>query len=169
MNEQYKGKKADLCNGSNGESRKSLSNWRQWKKENAGLKRRLAESEAALHALISEQVDAVIDRATATPLLLQQTQNALLALGRAAKGQPGVGAAGVERTNELQRSQGQITDILNSIDDGFYALDKEWRFQYINQRAAQNVGYQPEDLVGQNIWRNPRPTAGTCWKRSAAE
>ena len=34
----------------------------------------------------------------------------------------------VERNGALQRSQGQIADILNSIKDGFFALDKEWRF-----------------------------------------
>ena len=31
-------------------------------------------------------------------------------------------------------------------------LDRNWRFTYLNQRAAQNVGYQPEELVGKNIW-----------------
>ena len=47
--------------------------------ENADLKRRLAESQDILLALISEQVDAVMDSATATPLLLHETQAALQA------------------------------------------------------------------------------------------
>ena len=45
----------------------------------------------------------------------------------------------MERTSELQRSQSQIADMLDSIKDGFFALDQEGLILYINQRAAQNV------------------------------
>lgn len=53
----------------------------------------------------------------------------------------------------LKKSEEQITHIVNSIDDGFFALDTEWRFTYINKRAARNVGFEPEQLVGRNLWQ----------------
>jgi signal transduction histidine kinase len=46
-------------------------------RKNSELEMRLAEAEATVQALISSQVDAVIDRNSATPLLLRQTQQAL--------------------------------------------------------------------------------------------
>ena len=91
--------------------------------ENADLMRRLAESEAALSALISGQVDAVFDPVTATPLLLQQTQKALLASeAELRKAKDELEQRVSERTSELERSQQRNIDILNSIKDGFFAL-----------------------------------------------
>jgi signal transduction histidine kinase len=43
-------------------------------------------------------------------------------------------------------------DILESISDGFFALDRDWRFIYINQRAASNLGMTPEELTGKTFW-----------------
>ncbi len=138
--------------------------------ENADLRCRLAESEAALYALISGQVDAVFDPATATPLLLQQTQKALLASEAALqKANQELEKRVLERTSELERSQRQITDILNSIKDGFYTLDKEWRIQYINQYSAQNAGYQPAELEGQNIWEKFPQMRGSLFEEKCRE
>jgi PAS domain S-box-containing protein len=255
--------------------------------ENADLQRRLAESEAALHALIAGQADAVMDTATATPLLLQQTQKALqisesrfrgltettlaaifiirderihyanpaaslitgysndelvgmefwqiadptsqeqlkqngvaslfadcvparcelelltregeqrwvdITLGEIEyEGQPARGLTAfeiskrkdaeaalqkakeelerrvVERTSELQRSRQRNTDILNSIKDGFFALDKEGRFLYINLVSAQNGGYQPEELVGQIMWEKFPGYRGSLFEEKCRE
>jgi PAS domain S-box-containing protein len=43
-------------------------------------------------------------------------------------------------------------ELAESIHDGFFELDREWRFTYINQRAASNVGRTPAELIGKNIW-----------------
>ncbi len=53
---------------------------------------------------------------------------------------------------ELNRSNQNISEILASIQDGFLTLDRDWRFVYVNQRAAGNLGLKPEGLVGWNIW-----------------
>ncbi|VVB94351.1 Methyl sulfide methyltransferase-associated sensor [uncultured archaeon] len=52
----------------------------------------------------------------------------------------------------LAHSNKKVSQILESITDGFMAIDNDWRFTYINQRAAANVELEPEDLIGQNIW-----------------
>ena len=75
----------------------------------------------------------------------------------------GVGA-GMESGDELQRSRQQTTDILSSIKDGVLALDREWRFLYVNQHAAQNVNYRPEDLIGKNLWEVFPQYLGTVYE-----
>ncbi|MDR3573373.1 MAG: PAS domain S-box protein [Anaerolineaceae bacterium] len=61
----------------------------------------------------------------------------------------------------LNQSQQKNEEILESIQDGFMELDRNWCFTYLNRRAAQNVGFQPEQLVGKNIWEIFPATLGT--------
>jgi PAS domain S-box-containing protein len=58
--------------------------------------------------------------------------------------------------------------ILERITDGFIALDKSFRYSYINRKAAQLLGSTPERLIGQNIWTEfPEGSGGRI--RSAYE
>jgi PAS domain S-box-containing protein len=43
------------------------------------------------------------------------------------------------------------TEILESIEDAFYALDREWRFTYVNRRALELWGKPAEQLIGQRF------------------
>lgn len=52
----------------------------------------------------------------------------------------------------LRASHQQVTDILESITDGFFALDENWRFTYINQRAEQQLQQPRQTLLGQCLW-----------------
>jgi PAS domain S-box-containing protein len=58
----------------------------------------------------------------------------------------------------LRESQRQIENMLESITDAFVALDREWRYTYINERAlgriqrARGEELTREDLLGKNIW-----------------
>ena len=42
--------------------------------------------------------------------------------------------------------------LLESITDGFYSLDREYRFTYLNQRALDHFHAAPETLLGQVLW-----------------
>ncbi|MEO8146394.1 MAG: PAS domain S-box protein [Bacteroidia bacterium] len=42
--------------------------------------------------------------------------------------------------------------ILESIGDGFYALDKNWQITYWNKEAEILLGKKREDVIGKNIW-----------------
>ncbi|AWM37092.1 Signal transduction histidine-protein kinase/phosphatase DegS [Gemmata obscuriglobus] len=42
--------------------------------------------------------------------------------------------------------------ILESISDAFYALDREWRFTYVNRRAQEYLGRAGADLLGLSLW-----------------
>jgi len=58
--------------------------------------------------------------------------------------------------NELRRqaemAQERAEAILASISDGFYALDHEWRFTYMNAAAARLIGVSGENLIGHVYW-----------------
>lgn len=46
----------------------------------------------------------------------------------------------------------QLYDILERISDGFFSLDKDWNFSYLNSTSAQIFGASWFDLKGQCIW-----------------
>lgn len=46
-----------------------------------------------------------------------------------------------------------VYEILNRITDGFFAVDKDGNFTYINHGAARLLGRSRDELIGKNIWR----------------
>jgi PAS domain S-box-containing protein len=60
-----------------------------------------------------------------------------------------------ERERLLAQEQGareRATDILESISDAFFAVDREWRFTYVNSRAEELWSRSREELLGKNLW-----------------
>jgi len=43
-------------------------------------------------------------------------------------------------------------DLLDQITDGVYALDREWRFVYVNTAAARTWNVDRYSLIGKNMW-----------------
>ena len=52
----------------------------------------------------------------------------------------------------LQENQLQLADLLESIAEGFFALDGQWRFIYVNRQAEPLLGHTRQDLLGQEFW-----------------
>ena len=52
-------------------------------------------------------------------------------------------------------------EVLERITDGFYALDQEWRFSYVNETAERILGRSREELVGKCIWDEFGPALET--------
>ena len=52
----------------------------------------------------------------------------------------------------LRRDHERLANTLETMTDGFVSLDKDWRYIYINQRAAEMFGRKPEELIGKHIW-----------------
>ena len=46
----------------------------------------------------------------------------------------------------------RFEDTLERIDDAFFALDSDWRFTYVNGKAAALLGRDPDALIGENVW-----------------
>jgi PAS domain S-box-containing protein len=52
----------------------------------------------------------------------------------------------------LEWSNRQLNEILESIKDDFYVLDRNWNFVYASRQFTSKIGKQPADIVGQNFW-----------------
>lgn len=63
--------------------------------------------------------------------------------------------------HELARSKRQVTEILESIQDGFYALDRQWNFTYANRHTVDLFGFNPEDMIGKSLWEILPETLGS--------
>jgi adenylate cyclase len=53
---------------------------------------------------------------------------------------------------KLRSSDEQIVNFLEGMSDAFFALDTQWRFSYVNYKAAQFLQRSPEELFGKNFW-----------------
>ena len=53
---------------------------------------------------------------------------------------------------KLRSSDEQIVNFLEGMSDAFFALDTDWRFTYVNYKAAQFLQRSPEELFGKNFW-----------------
>ena len=73
----------------------------------------------------------------------------------------------------LKRSNKQTSDILESIRDGFVAVDKDWTFSYVNAEAEKLLHRSRSELIGRNYWQAYPWTIGTPieerLRRAAAE
>ena len=64
-------------------------------------------------------------------------------------------------------SEGKVSEILESITDAFFSLDREWRFSYVNPQAEVLFSRSREDLIGERIWEDP--TFYPHYRRAVAE
>ncbi len=52
---------------------------------------------------------------------------------------------------QLAESQQQMSRMLKSISDGFAAIDRAWRYTYVNAEAARQLGRTQAELIGHSI------------------
>jgi PAS domain S-box-containing protein len=63
----------------------------------------------------------------------------------------------------LRVSNQRIFNILESITDGFFALDCQWRFTYLNPQAEPLLQRTRAELLGKNIWEVFPETVGSIF------
>ncbi len=56
--------------------------------------------------------------------------------------------SGLHRVHE-----GKIVEVFERISDAFYAVDRDWRFTYVNRRAEDLWGRSQKELLGKSIWQ----------------
>lgn len=52
----------------------------------------------------------------------------------------------------IQQNHQQVMSILDSIQDVFFVVDRQWRITYANARAVEVAGMLAEDIIGKNLW-----------------
>ncbi len=63
----------------------------------------------------------------------------------------------------------QISEVLESISDAFYAVDGEWRFTYINRNAERIWGCRRDEFLGRNLWEAFPGSVGTSLHEAMLE
>jgi PAS domain S-box-containing protein len=61
----------------------------------------------------------------------------------------------------LQASEERSRNILESVTDAFFALDRDWRFIYLNRQAEELLERAPGDLLGKVMWKEFPGLAGS--------
>jgi len=71
-----------------------------------------------------------------------------------------------DRHRHEQEIESELQRILERISDAFYALDEEWRFTHVNERAEELLQQPREELLGERLWDMfPEATDTSVWDR----
>lgn len=57
-----------------------------------------------------------------------------------------------EAAKKLRQSEEQYRTIMERVSDAFIALDRNWRYTYVNTQAGEILKRRPEELLGKHIW-----------------
>ena len=57
-----------------------------------------------------------------------------------------------ELEQKVNEKTGELKDIFERVTDGFVALDKNWRYTYVNKKGGEILRRDPDYLIGKNIW-----------------
>ncbi len=66
--------------------------------------------------------------------------------------------------DSLAIADARCTEILESLTDAFFALDKDWRFTYANKQCEPLLKRATEELIGKSIWEEFPETVGTTFQ-----
>jgi diguanylate cyclase (GGDEF)-like protein/PAS domain S-box-containing protein len=61
-------------------------------------------------------------------------------------------SAAIEARDAVASARGHLSTVLESISDGCFSLDHDWRFTYVNSRGAEWLKRPAEELLGRVIW-----------------
>jgi PAS domain S-box-containing protein len=79
----------------------------------------------------------------------------IAARGRALAGEGGVAArliGAAYDTTDVHEGEARTSRVLESMSAAFYAVDRDWRFTYVNAEAERLLGLAREELLGGNLW-----------------
>jgi PAS domain S-box-containing protein len=57
-----------------------------------------------------------------------------------------------EARAEAEGARREMENILGRVADGFVAVDREFRYRYINESARRVMGRDPDSLIGKRMW-----------------
>lgn len=72
-----------------------------------------------------------------------------------------------ERRLRQQRDdlEHELNEMFERIDDAFYAIDDQFRFTYVNERAEELLRHTEEELLGESVWDVfPEATETAVWE-----
>ncbi len=57
-----------------------------------------------------------------------------------------------ELSLQVEEKTSELRDIFERITDGFIALDRNFRYTYVNKKAGELIQREPASLLGKNVW-----------------
>ena len=66
---------------------------------------------------------------------------------------------------DQKRLESELEQTLNRVTDAFNAIDTDWNFTYVNERAAELLNAEDRELVGKNVWEAYPSAAGSTFER----
>jgi PAS domain S-box-containing protein len=67
---------------------------------------------------------------------------------------------------QLQREHDFAVQILESMSDAFIALDKNWRYTYVNKKTGAIFNREPGQLIGKHIWTESHEGIGQHFQKA---
>jgi PAS domain S-box-containing protein len=64
----------------------------------------------------------------------------------------GIGALISALSETMHRGRRRLESLLHSIDEGFVVFDRDWRYRYVNDRAAALLQHPAASMIGMAIW-----------------
>ncbi|MDJ0388395.1 HWE histidine kinase domain-containing protein [Roseomonas sp. E05] len=58
----------------------------------------------------------------------------------------------VRAKSALRTAHDHTTEVLESLPEAFYAVDRDWRFTYVNRQAEERWGKHRGELLGRTLW-----------------
>jgi PAS domain S-box-containing protein len=117
-----------------------MSETRDYRPEVERLVRHLSDAERVLQSLTGGEVDAIVDPASAAPILLSRAQNA------------------------IARSEARYRDLVNRCPALVCEMTPEGQTLFVNAAVTKLLGYAPEELLGKSWWDHvvPRSARGAA-------
>jgi PAS domain S-box-containing protein len=70
----------------------------------------------------------------------------------------------VSREVESDRARTRVIDMIERVTDAFFALDRDWRFTYVNREAERVLCRGRNELIGRSLWEEfPQAVGSTFW------
>ncbi|MDB4881456.1 MAG: two-component sensor histidine kinase [Gemmatimonadetes bacterium] len=120
--------------------------------EELGRRAGIAIENARLHQIVRDTQMRLQDQAAELEAQTEELE-AMTAETETANDELRIAAeALMQRSEEGDAARREITAVLESIGDAFFALDDNWCFTYVNERAERLLERTRSELVGRSIW-----------------
>ncbi len=67
-------------------------------------------------------------------------------------------------STEVREARDRLARVLETMTDAFFALDREWRFTYVNRRAELLLQRRRDELLGRVLWEEFPQALGTAFE-----
>ncbi|MGO4819153.1 response regulator [Flavobacterium sp. W22_SRS_FP1] len=68
--------------------------------------------------------------------------------------------------NKINHINKKLTESLENMSDAFVAVNNDWEYTFVNQKAAQMIGKKPEEIIGKTVWVSFPEAIGTPYHKA---